>query len=251
MSDAAPAAAPASLRLAPPPAPRVRRPMPSFVWRLQQLLSNYLPLLLMAFLASLTWWLVKHSPAPEAERAKAAPRHVPDYEMKNFELQRFRADGSLSLQIKGREMRHYPDTDTIEIDDIELRAPGEDGMLTTALARQGISNADGSEVQLLGEVQVKRMSKKALPETPPDLRIDGEFLHFFARTEQLKSHRPVLLRTPGASFKVQAFEFDNLTGLLHWHGASQATVAPPGKARKIATGAPGTPPAIPPQKALP
>ena len=74
------------------PAPPARRSKPRpWLWRAQGLLSNYLPLVLMALLASGTWWLVKNTPLLDAPGELAPPRHVSDYRMNNFELQRIGA----------------------------------------------------------------------------------------------------------------------------------------------------------------
>ena len=118
----------------PVPTPRRRPPQP-WTWRAQSLLSNYLPLLLMALLAIGTWWLVKNTPLLGDAAEPAPPRHVPDYRMANFEIQRIAADGRLNVQIAGAELRHYPDTDTVEIDNVRLRAVGTDGRVLHATAR--------------------------------------------------------------------------------------------------------------------
>ena len=53
---------------------------------------------------------------PGAERPATPPRHDPDYSMRHFTLRRFTPEGRLRLDIEGDVMRHYPDTDTVEID---------------------------------------------------------------------------------------------------------------------------------------
>lgn len=216
--------------LAPPPAPSRRREAPPLLWRLQSLVGTYLPLLILALLAALTWWLVKSTPLPDDGNTARVLRHEPDYEMQGFELQRFKADGSLALQVRGREMRHYPDTDTLEIDGIELRALGKEGTLTLAEARQAISNADASEIRLQGEVRVRRFAPAQGP-TPQDaqaaqLEITGDFLQLNPPVEQMRSHLPVTLRTGLGHFNVQSFEYDNLSGQLQFHGHSTATYQP-------------------------
>ena len=71
----------------------------------------------MALLALGTWWLVRNTPrARRAARRPAPPRHEPDYSMRGFTVQRFAPDGALRVQIEGDALRHYPDTDTLEID---------------------------------------------------------------------------------------------------------------------------------------
>ncbi|WP_269631146.1 LPS export ABC transporter periplasmic protein LptC [Pelomonas sp. BJYL3] len=215
-----------STPLAPPPAPARRREAPPLLWRLQSLVGTYLPLLILALLAAFTWWLVKSTPLPEDGSAQRVLRHEPDYQMQGFELQRFKPDGTLALQVRGREMRHYPDTDTLEIDGIELRALGKDGTLTVAQARQALSNADASEIRLQGDVLVRRYAQAQPENLPAQLEISGEFLQLNPPRELMSSHLPVTLRTGQGSFSVQSFEYDNLSGQLQFHGRSTASYLP-------------------------
>jgi lipopolysaccharide export system protein LptC len=132
-----------------PPSTPWQNPAPWYL-RAIDTASTYLPLLLMAVLALGTWWLVKNTPLFEGDRAAAPLRHEPDYTMTQFMVQRFGANGAMRVQIEGDLMRHYPDTDTFEIDNPRIRAIGDDGRVTTATARLALSNRDGSEVQLTG-----------------------------------------------------------------------------------------------------
>lgn len=213
----------------PVPAPRRRKPQP-WLWRLQGLLSNYLPLLLMAVIASGTWWLVKNTPLIDAPGELAAPRHVPDYRMANFEIQRIGADGRMHVQIAGAELRHYPDTDTVEIDKVRVQAIGPDGMLAIAEARRAISNGDGSDMQLLGDVHLRRLPPGAGENAPALLEVRGEFLQALSNSEILRSHLPVTIRQGGSTLNTQNFEYRHLTGQLSFTGKAQGQIA--GKAAR-------------------
>ena len=111
-------------------------------------LSAYLPALLMALLAAATWWLVRNTPVPDAPPPEAAPRHEPDYEMSRFSLQIHRPASGVHELLEGEELRHYPDTDTIEVDQARLRATDGLGRVTSARARRAVVQGDGSEVLL-------------------------------------------------------------------------------------------------------
>ena len=114
--------------------------------------------------------------------------------MQRFTVQRFAADGRLRVQIDGAELRHYPDTDTLEIDSPRIRAFGPDGQVTLASAIRALANGDGSEVQLFGSAQVVREAAR-----PQDvLEFRSEFLHAFLVTERVRSNRPVLVRLGGS-----------------------------------------------------
>ena len=201
----------------------VRRVRPPWYWRWFDTASAYLPLLLMALLALGTWWLVKNTPLFEAGREPAPPRHEPDYTMSHFMVQRFAASGAMRVQLEGDLMRHYPDTDTLEIDNPRIRAIGEDGRVTPATARQALANRDGSEVQLSGGAHVVREA------TAKDQAIDfrGEFLHYFQNTERVRSHLPVVVTQGGTEIRADAMNYDNLTRLLDLEGHVRAMLAAP------------------------
>lgn len=207
----------------PAPVPRRQKPRP-WLWRAQSLLSNYLPLLLMALLASGTWWLVKNTPLLDAPSELAPPRHVPDYRMSNFEIQRIGADGRLNVQISGAELRHYPDTDTLEIDQVRVRAVAPDGSLALAEARRALSNGDGSDMQLLGDVRLRRLPPGAGENAPAQLEVRGEFLQALANSEILRSHLPVTIRQGGSTLNAQNFEYRHLTGQVRFTGKAQGQI---------------------------
>jgi lipopolysaccharide export system protein LptC len=198
---------------APRPKPQIAPDRPLGA-RVVEMASSYLPLLLMALLALGTWWLVKNTPVAEPPKAAGALRHEPDYQMSRFVVRRFGNDGAMRAQIEGDEMRHYPDTDTLEIDNIRVRAVAPDGRVTVANARSALSNADGGEVQLKGGAHVVR--EAAAGQDPVEFR--GEFLHAFLDTERIRSHLPVTMTQGGMEVKAQAMEYDNLARVVQLKG---------------------------------
>ena len=209
----------------PAPAPRRSTPTP-WLWQLQSLVSNYLPLLLMALLAIGTWWLVKNTPLLDGPTEVPPPRHVPDYRMSRFEIQRIGADGRLRVQIAGDELRHYPDTDTVEIDQARVRAIAPDGSLAIAEAKRAVSNADGSDMQLIGDVRLRRLAPGSGDNAPAQLEMRGDFLQALSNTEILRSHLPVTIRQGGATLNAQNFEYRHLTGQVSFTGKAQGQIPP-------------------------
>ena len=196
-------------------------------WRFGQLVSAYLPLVLMGLLALATWWLVQNTPRLQDAGEKAAPRHEPDYLMQGFTMQRYAADGRLRVQVRGTQMRHYPDTDTLEIDGVTIRALGKDGRVTLATARRAIANGDATELQLLGQARVVQDAEGGVPGAGP-VEFEGEFLHAFLATERLRSHLPVVLRQGANELRVTSLEYDNLTRTARLGGPLRARyVLPP------------------------
>ncbi len=213
-----------ALTLAAPVPPARQAAVLSWPRRVLDTLSAYLPLMLMALLALGTWWLVKNTPLFEAARATAPLTHEPDYTMSQFMVQRFGPDGAMRVQIEGDEMRHYPDTDTLEIDNPRIRAIGPDGRVSVATAKRAVSNGDGSEVQLSGGAHVTRLA------TPKEVAIEfrGEFLHAFLRTERVRSHLPVVVNQGATEIRAEGMAYDHLAGVLDFKGKVRAVFTSPG-----------------------
>ena len=155
---------------------------------------NALPVLFMAVLAAASWWLVKNSPLPGDARQVAAPRHEPDYTMRGFALSSYGQNGALRSRLEGDVLVHYPDTDTLEVEGVRLRALDERGRVTLGMARRALSNGDGTQVRLSGNARVVR---EPGPDEAPSARVEirGEFLELFTETEQVRSHLPVTVVT--------------------------------------------------------
>jgi lipopolysaccharide export system protein LptC len=204
-----------------PQAPQARRAPLPWHQRAREMLATYLPLLLMGVLALGTWWLVKNTPSAEPARDAAAPRAEPDYTMQNFLVERFDKDGRLKARIQGEQLRHYADTDRIEIDQARVRAVATDGRATLAQARRAITNGDGSELQLLGDARIDSTGPRGEP-----IGFRGEFLHAFLNTERVRSHLPVLVVRDGSEFRAAGMEYDHLAGLLQLQGRMRALLRP-------------------------
>ncbi len=193
-------------------------------------LSVYLPLVLMGLMAMTTYWLVRNTPAIGDAELEAAPRHVPDYFMREFSVKVFGDDGKLKSEMVGIEGRHFPDTDTLEIDQPRIRILGAEGRVTTAVATRGLINADGSEAQLFDKaVVVRQASTNAQGVVTPRSELQSDFLHLFANTEQVRSHLPVVLvRGAGDRFMSQeGLDYDNLDQVMQLKGRVRGTLLPP------------------------
>ena len=209
-----------------PPSTPWQNPAPWYL-RAIDTASTYLPLLLMALLALGTWWLVKNTPLFEGDRAAAPLRHEPDYTMTQFMVQRFGSNGALRVQIDGDLMRHYPDTDTLEIDNPRIRAIGDDGRVTTATARSALSNRDASEVQLSGGAHVVREAVVTGKTTEQAIDFRSEFLHYFQYTERVRSHLPVVVTQGGTEIRADSMTYDNLARVLDLKGRVRGVLTSP------------------------
>lgn len=206
--------------LRPTPRTVARRQRRGLARRLRDLVGTYLPLLLMALLALSTWWLVKNTPRAEAPAESGAIRSDPDYEMRDFAITRFAPDGHIKVRMQGAVLRHYPDTDRLEIDNARIEAVAADGRVTLASAAKALANGDASEWQLTGGARVV-----ATTPAGQKLEIESEFLHAFVNTERVRSHQPVRVRRGADELRAGGLDYDNLTQRLDLAGPVRAQFA--------------------------
>ncbi len=188
--------------------------------------SLYLPVLLMGLLALGTWWLVRNAPQVQAPRPASALRHQPDYVMKGFSVKSFDASGRLQSEVQGTVARHYPYTDTLEVDAVRLRSLAADGRLVRATADRALSNADGSEVQLHGNAVVVREAPSIQGKRAPRMEFRGEFLHVWPDLERVRSDKPVQLMRGNDRFTAESMEYDHLDNVLTLRGRVRGVLVP-------------------------
>ncbi|MES2414448.1 MAG: LPS export ABC transporter periplasmic protein LptC [Pseudomonadota bacterium] len=195
--------------------------------RLWDHVSIYLPLLLMGALALGTYWLVRNSPINDGPDVAKEVKHESDYYMRKFTIKTFDETGKLKSEIYGIEARHYPDTDTLEIDAARIRSINAQGHLVTSTGNRALSNGDGSEVQLMGNARVIReATKDADGDELPRMEFQGEFLHAYVNEERVKSHKPVVLIRGGDQFTGDTFAFNNITGIADLNGRVKGLLVP-------------------------
>lgn len=196
----------------------------------------YLPVILTALLALGTYWLVQNAPKLLAPAGKEVPTHEPDFFMRGFVIKNFLPSGELRSELFGKEGRHYPDNDTMEVDHVRLRAISPEGLTTRATADRGLSNGDGSEVQLFGNaVVVREAANLSGGRAAPRLEFRGDFLHAYIDTERVTSNKPVTLIRGTDRFTADTLDYDNLSGVANLQGRVRGqlmpSAAPPARSR--------------------
>jgi lipopolysaccharide export system protein LptC len=204
------------------------------MWTLQSIVREawdrfllYLPLVFMALLALGSYWMVRSAPPPSEPVAPRVQRHDPDYFMQGFAVKTFDANGRMRSEVLGDKVRHYPDTQWLEIESIRIRSFDAKGTLTTATADHGLTNEDGSEVQLMGHAMVVREAVSAAEnKSSPRMQFRSDFLHAFMNTERIKSHKPVELQRGKDRFTADSMDFDNVAQVLQLDGRVHGTLVP-------------------------
>lgn len=190
-------------------------------------LTLYLPILMMGALALGSWWLAKNAPAVDIPLPERAQRQDPDYDLTQFSMKNFDDKGLLTSDVRGVKARHFPATDILEVDEVRFRT-SQNGNTTNGKADKGYSNGDGSEVQLVGNAVVIREARKdAQGQLVPRIEFKGDFLHVFARTEEVKSHKPVNVKRGGDRFSGDMMAYNKIDGILQLDGRVRVRLEAP------------------------
>jgi lipopolysaccharide export system protein LptC len=158
-------------------------------------------------------------------RAARAPGSDPDYFLKEFSIKTFDAQGRLRSELSGQAGRHFPDVDVIEVDQPRIRAYNLRGEPTVATAKRALSNADGTQVQLIGDAIVVREATGKGPSARQRLEVRSEFLHVYADTERLQTDRPVQIVRGPDRFSGERLEFSNLDQQIQLQGRVRGQIA--------------------------
>ncbi len=190
-------------------------------------LSIYLPIAVMGLMALGTYWLVQNSPGVGGPVIERPVRHEPDYFMNNFSVTSLVESGRLKSEIFGLAARHFPDTDTLEIDHIRIRSFDEQGRLTTATADRALTNSDASVVELFGNARLVREASRDQSDNPvARIEFRGEYLHADTETERISSNKPVELRRGDDVFVADKMDFDNVQQVMVMQGRVQGLIMP-------------------------
>lgn len=188
---------------------------------LRKLLNSitlYLPVVLMGVLALGSWWLARNTPAQVASQLVVEKRLEPDYFLTNFSVKSFDAKGQLMSEVMGEKATHFPATDILDITQAQFRS-SRGTLITTGRGDRAFSNGDGSEVQLVGNAVVVREAGKDQQGQPlPRVEFRGDFLHVFARSEELKSHKPVTVLRGADQFNGDTMLYNKIEGIVQLDG---------------------------------
>jgi lipopolysaccharide export system protein LptC len=197
-------------------------------------MSLYAPFVLMAILALLTWWLLRLTPTFEPEVPEPPPRHVVDYQMKNFAVRSFSNKGELKGEFLGQLASHYPDTDTLEVDALRVTGKGSDQQSLTATSDRALVNGDATELQLMGHAQVvsstsnagQNSSAKSAGHTAP-IQVNSEFLHVWVNEQRVRTDRPVRITQGNSQIDADSLNFDKHSQTTLLQGRVRAVFTSP------------------------
>ncbi len=188
-------------------------------WLLLERAQATLPLLAVAGLAGFTWWLVQSSPKERGPARPPVQSTAPDYELFGARVARFDGGGRIEAIIDGRAMRHYPSTETLLIEQVEVSARNERGEGLHAQAREGLADQRQEVVSLRGQARVEawpvggRSGLSAQGAASAPVRFESESLRIDTGRRLVSSDTAVTLTQAHNVLHAQSMRHDERTGV--------------------------------------
>lgn len=187
-------------------------------------LALYFPAILMAVFALGSWWLVKSLPSLFTEPQNKKVRHEPDYFLEHFSVKSFDRTGRLTRELRGDRAQHFPDTETLEISNVEMRGQTQSGRRVTAQSDRAFAKSDGSEVVFKGNVKFEQPVTDNAHQVYPAIILRGQELTAFTKEERLVSVLPVEVWRSADVFTADSMIMNSKTGEFELTGKVRGVV---------------------------
>ena len=189
-------------------------------------LALYLPAILMAVFALGSWWLVRSLPSFFNETVAQSVRHEPDYFLQNFSVKSFDSQGRLMRELSGEHAQHFPDTDTLDIQKVQLRGHSQEGQQVNAVADKALAKGDGTQVTLVGNVHISQPASTSANGLRAATEMRSQEIKAFVKEERLVSDVPVEVRRGQDLFTAEKMQMNSKTGEYELSGRVRGTVHP-------------------------
>ncbi len=162
------------------------------------------PLLLVAVLAALTFWLERLVQTPAPERDGSA-RHDPDYIVEGLVGVTMGPDGMRLHQLEASRMLHYPDDDSTHLEAPRLTKFENERVALSITANSARVSSEGKTVDF---DQAVRAVRSATP-TQSELVLTTDHLHVVPDDDYARTDSPVTIVDANTQVTAVGLEFNN------------------------------------------
>jgi len=175
--------------------------------------GGWFPLLLLAVLAGVTFWLDRVVQPPAATRREPAANE-PDYIVDGLSAVRMDRDGRVKHTLRANKMTHYPEADLTLLVEPRFVTYAEGNSPVTVTARHARVSENGENVFFEGGVRVVRASYASRSE----LVLETDYLHVIPEANIAKTDKPVTIRDASAVVSASGLELNSETRVLKLQG---------------------------------
>lgn len=183
-------------------------------------LTAAVPLILVALLAALTFWLDRVAQLPE--RGPAGRRDDPDYIVEKLTAVSMNAAGSPRYSLSAAKMVHYPEGETTLLTAPKFVNHEAAKAPVTITANEAVVSANGQHVYFQDNVRVTR----AAHDKHSELVVTTSFLHLIPDRNIARTDRAVKLTDAAMTMTAEGFELDSETRVMRLLSKVQGTYDP-------------------------
>jgi len=190
--------------------------------------SAWSPLLLLAGLAALTWWLDAQV-TDTAPRRDGNARHDPDLIIEGVRVIELDAKGAPSQTLQAKRARHFPDDGTVEFEAPRVVMSQPDRPQFIVESDRGRVSGDRLNAYFEGNVRASRAGEL---QPSPDgekagpIALRTEFLHVIPKEDRAQTDRPVTIEEPRGIIHANGLVLDSTSRTLNLKGNVRGTMAP-------------------------
>lgn len=181
-------------------------------------LANWLPLMVIAILASMTLWLRL---ATEEGVIRPPGGDGPDAIVENLRITRLTEDGSKHHLLVAKRLEHFQQDDVSELIKPVFVRQIENGASLRANAERGRLSKQRDEMFFYGNVVMIRSMGKSEPET----RIQTDYLHILTDRDIVRSDKLVRISEGSSVLSGIGMEYENKTKHLALHSQVKGSYA--------------------------
>ena len=183
--------------------------------------TSLIPLVAMAALAGITWWLLQATLPRQNEGVVRPKEHTPDYFADNFSVSELDQSGSTQYRLTAQSLIHYEDDELSDLVKPAMRAFQPGKPIVTATGDTGTVNGDASIVDLYDNARIVRAAGNG----DPQMQADSQHFRVLVNDDVIETEKPVKLQRGMSVMTASGMNYNNVTRVMQLFGNVKGAIA--------------------------
>ena len=184
--------------------------------------TSLIPLVAMAALAGITYWLLQATMPPPNEGMARPKQHTPDYFADNFSISELDQSGATQYRLTAATLVHYEDNEFSDLTKPAIRAFQPGKPIVTATGDRGTVNGDASIVDLYDNARIVRAPGFG----DPQMQADSQHFRVLVNDDVIETEKPVKLQRGLSIMTASGMNYNNVTRVMQLFGNVRGAIAP-------------------------
>ena len=183
-------------------------------------LTSLLPLVAMAALAGITYWLLQAT-LPTAQAPERPKEHAPDYFANDFSVSELDTTGTTQYRLTAVSMVHYEDDENSDLVKPAMRMFAPLKPTVTSTSERGTVNGDVSIVDLYDNARLLRVAGYG----DPQMQADSQHFRILVNDDVIETEKPVKLQRGLSVMTANGMNYNNVTREMKLFGNVRGAIA--------------------------